>query len=138
MHGFRIICPASPWLPPPQIIPIQAISGSSHPAAELTVAAGRRRQLRQTDGGGGLLAAAAAGGGGRSKFPGATVNDVFAALMTMTVRKYLEERGDPAAAGGTRVRAAFTVNARPEARSLPDRSPLPLGPTLRHLFVRSV
>lgn len=55
-------------------------------------------------------------GGGRSKFPGATVNDVFAALMTMTVRKYLEGQGDPAAVGHMRMRAAFTLNARPEVR----------------------
>lgn len=48
----------------------------------------------------------------KSKFPGATLNDVMMAVMTATVRAYMLEVGDPAATNGSLVRGSFPINLR--------------------------
>lgn len=46
----------------------------------------------------------------KNKIDGVSINDVFAALLTMTLRRYYEEIGDPVATQS--VRASFPVNLR--------------------------
>jgi NRPS condensation-like uncharacterized protein len=55
----------------------------------------------------------------KAKFPGTTINDIFATLMTMCVRKYLEEQGDPVVLSGRIIRAAFAINMRSKVQRIP-------------------
>ena len=52
----------------------------------------------------------------KAKFPGTTVNDIFAALMVMCVRRYLEGVKDPIVGSGRSIRASFPVNLRKKVR----------------------
>jgi diacylglycerol O-acyltransferase / wax synthase len=54
----------------------------------------------------------------KANFPGATVNDIFASLMTMTVRKYLEQHQDPILRSGRSIRATFAINMRAKVMHL--------------------
>jgi hypothetical protein len=58
----------------------------------------------------------------KSKFSGATVNDVLTALLNMTVRRYFEEKNDAVLQMGTgSVRGNFPINMRD------PRAPIELG-----------
>lgn len=48
----------------------------------------------------------------KNRFPGATLNDIMMAVMTASIRAYLEEVGDPAVKNGNKVRGAFPINLR--------------------------
>jgi NRPS condensation-like uncharacterized protein len=55
----------------------------------------------------------------KAKFPGTTINDIFATLLTMCVRKYLEMQGDSIVRSGRTIRAAFAINTRSKAQPNP-------------------
>jgi NRPS condensation-like uncharacterized protein len=59
----------------------------------------------------------------KAKFPGTTINDIFATLVTMCVRKYLEEQGDPILKSGRTIRAAFAINTRSKAQPIRRQAP---------------
>lgn len=48
----------------------------------------------------------------KNRFPGATLNDIMMAVMTASIKAYLEEVNDPAAHNGNKVRGAFPINLR--------------------------
>ena len=62
----------------------------------------------------------------RAKFGNAvTLNDIMMAVLTATVRAYLEEEGDPAAKGNQLVRGGFPINLRsPDEPILRDGDPM--------------
>jgi len=48
----------------------------------------------------------------KNRFPGATLNDIMMAVMTASIRAYLEEVGDPCVQKNSKVRGAFPINLR--------------------------
>jgi diacylglycerol O-acyltransferase len=48
----------------------------------------------------------------KNRFPGATLNDIMMAVMTASIKAYLEEVQDPSVTNGNRVRGAFPINLR--------------------------
>jgi len=61
----------------------------------------------------------------KNRFPGATLNDIMMAVMTASMKAYLEEVGDSAAKGKKKVRGAFPINLRsPHEPVLRDGDPM--------------
>ena len=48
----------------------------------------------------------------KNKIPGATVNDILLAVLTITLKEYFKEQGDPAAMKNSPIRGNFPVSTR--------------------------
>jgi len=92
-HGLT----ASKWKPdPPNAM---SIPDPTKPAVEKRVAQADRISLAEMK-------------EVKNRFPGATLNDIMMAVMTASIRAYLEEVGDPAVKNKSKVRGAFPINLR--------------------------
>jgi hypothetical protein len=51
----------------------------------------------------------------QAKFPGSTVNDILASVLTLTIKRYYEDKNDPVLEPGRRslVRSSFPLSIRP-------------------------
>lgn len=61
----------------------------------------------------------------QAKFPGSTVNDILASVLTLTIRKYLEDKGDPVLNPHSQslVRASFPLSMRSSSTSNNMKTP---------------